>query len=219
MPVSGAIRVRILSTIRENVVMSNTFHLNVGGMTVNIGALEDIRDALNVNTSGECLYAYKQMLMTGDKIDEIRVSQVPLASDPHEAVLTTSAFPAQVGSLTNTAPNIPDEATATLTLQTGLTTRRARGRLFLPPPRLNSALNGENFFDTTAWWTGCQTWRTWLLKMVADDASRYTTGILSEATLAIYSRLQDLGSLSPVLYTVAGLRLNPKVHWLRSRAR
>ena len=215
--VPGLLRVSVLSTLGTGQKIMNTFALNVGGVSVDNTYLDGILTALNSGTAGEFKPAYLGMLDAASKLDEIRIRQVPAPETPHAAVLQRSVFPAAAGTNGLTALDAPAEATGTLTLQTGLTSRRARGRLFMPPPRKSAQWNGENFVVGGTYLANAITLATWFLKICSGTATRYTTGALSDVVLSVYSRVADVAGDTPI-YPCVNVRANAKVHWLRSRA-
>lgn len=206
-----------LSTLKDGQKISNTFALDVGAVTVDDAFLTSLLTAFNATGATEPRAKYLAMLKTVDTLDEIRVSQVPNPATPHEPVLRRSVFPAIAGTESVTTDDAPAEATATLTLQTGLTSKRYRGRMFVPPPRRQASMDRENWLVGGSWEAAVKAWRDWLIRLCVGSATRYSTGVFSGVNLGVYSRVADAAGdagIQPCL----GVRYNAKIHWLRSRA-
>ena len=193
----------------------NTFYLaDAPGSTS--ADLLSVATALATTGAGTIATTYLSLLRTADKLAEINVAQVPEPLTPTYPHLAVSVFPALAGTISGAGG--PREFCSTLTLQTGIIGRRFRGRLFTPNSVFTNQAIGENWDPAGSYWTALTAFVTAFSKLI-EGSSGHLSGALSDANLCIFSKPQYLTDPTTAINVVTAIRQNPKVHWLRSRAR
>lgn len=218
MPIAHRYRVALRSTLDGSIKIANTFAIaDTDTATAPDIRVQDIANALAATGSGSIVTAYAGMLTAADKLAEVHVSQIPDPAIPHDPVFQASAFPNLSGTRAGSTVDAPHEMTATLTLQTALSGRRFRGRMFLPPAKQQGAQAGELWDTGNVYWTSLNTFATQLGKLLAASGSRFA-GTNGQLNLIVWSNKARLADGSYTGINVAATRLNQKIHWLRSRA-
>jgi len=216
-PVENVARVSFLSGLQTSAAqIVNSFHVT-GMSDIEPTKLNAMADYLATAGAGTLRNAYCGMMGSGSALKIIEVAQVKKPNDASDLVVEVQRSINAAGTLAGGGDVPPTGLTSTLTLQTLFTSRRARGRLFNPPPISSASLSGGSFVTSNAYWTAIQAWRTALLTLVSG-AGHVGSGAMSDADLCVYSRTQWLATGEDYLAPVISIRANTQVHYLRSRA-
>lgn len=204
-------RVAFTATIPGNEVV-NTLHYDLVG-----NALDDspTLQALADRLADDCLDAYASLFPDGWTIHPVTVVD---EVDPQHPLATRDgavAGASLVGSgATPSSDNMtPLELCAVATLRTAHIGRRYRGRMFMPPIfseiyTVDGELGGAR---RIAYQTFINT-----IPHAPDLTGGPTT---ATADWVVYSRTQRVQHLDPYATKISDVRLNSKLHWLRSRGR
>lgn len=217
-PVPGTIALTIKSTLDGGVVMTNNLHFVWSNTDPTTEELQTVCDAFAATGTNGLADKYKGMLRSVDTLNEFQVTQVPDPAIPADPVLAVVKPVNVVGDQAAGTLTVPRECCPTVTLQTGVRGRRFRGRLFLPPPRDPTTLNGEDFLSSSTYWSNLNQFVQQLLKTTAPAAD-HLTGALADLDLSVFSKPEFQHDATHRGTPVLGLRLNKKAHWLRSRAK
>jgi hypothetical protein len=211
----GLASVTLLSTLDTGQQCANTFHIANGslGAAPDPATLANLASDLNSYIGTE----YKAVLRTVDKLDAIKVAQVPdptIPGDPYaDYLLPLNA----AGTRTAVDGLMPREACLCISEKTNSGQRSYRGHMLLPPAGDVAAANGESWKTSQAYYLACAAFAA-KLDDGAGTSPTWTGSTLHSWNLAIYSKTLQARALPSVTGVIA-LVANARIHWLRSRAR
>jgi hypothetical protein len=190
----------IRATLKNGVVLVNTPHYE----DETDGSAQSVADGIWAQISS----TYLALFATGDTVNDITVTQVPVSSTPIAAPKQYVKAIGSAGGRTVTTPNISPAMCAQFNLTTGVAGRRARGRIFCPPALIATELATIDNFTT-----GAGTYYQKCLDFLNALTGSYASGI----QLVVYSRVAALANATNTWFHVTGFNGTAKQHWLRSR--
>lgn len=205
-------RVALVATIPGNEVV-NTLHYDlVGDIADPAPTLQSLADRI----ADDCLDAYASLFPDGWLIHPVTVVDEIDPRNPgatRDGAIGGSSQPGS-GATPSSDNMTPLELCAVATLRTAHIGRRFRGRMFMPPIfseiyTVDGQLGGARRIAYQSF-----------LNTIPHEPD-LVTGVhpLVSAKWVVYSRTQRIQDRDPYATPISDVRLNDKLHWLRSRGR
>lgn len=195
---------------------STSFHLNRDSHPA-VADIDAVAAWLATAGAGTLRNTFLALLTSNELLREVTVSEVPAPDDPTALYYLKSVSINAAGTLATGDGKLPNEACATITLQSGFNSRRARGRMFLPMGQDAASMGGENWSSGSTAWTNLAAFVTALSTLLASSGA-HAGAPVANSDLVVYSKRQWLEDNTINGFEVAAIRRNAKVHWLRSRS-
>lgn len=156
--------------------------------------------------------AYKNLLTTDDRLDEIRVTEHK--SDPADVPSQASRFPNLAGAQSGVDNKLPREACVWVSVKSAVPLRAARSGHHLPPWRHSAWLTtGGTFNTSSAIWPFVTTW----VDALKNGHDVGVAGVDGHLSTIIWSQTRVLRGQSPHDWDAQNVVPSSRVAWLRSR--
>lgn len=194
--------------------MITGFHVYDSNGVPTIDNLHDLAESAGSTTLKDKL---KAILRTNFVLDSLVVRQVQDPLNPTDPKLEYIRPIGEAGTLaTGTAS--PHAATAIMRLKTDVASRRARGRMWMPPAMSQGTVNGDQWVTSPGgWWDKLKDFQTEFQHTRQSDGGSHYGGGWTGFDSVIFSRKSRLDGHVVFTFNIRATQLDPSIRWLRSR--
>ncbi len=190
------------------------WHVIDGNGDPTIDNLHDLAESAGSTTLKD---KFKAALRTNWILDSLVVRQVQDPQAPGNVKLEYIRPIGEAGTLA-TGTESPHAATAIMALKTDVASRRARGRMWMPPAMSQGTVSGDRWVTAAGgWWNKLQDFSAEYQHTLQSDGASHYGGGWTGFDSCIYSRAARAANAANFFFRVRAHQLDPRIRWLRSR--